>query len=410
MLMLIYCHNLIGQTVSGKIRGVHNNSAGDTLGCCTPLVIADSGKCQVLVKKYDYGTGVTVNSNVTTNTGLYTATAAYPSRIRLVPRQNDIANDTNGVNVNDVQVLNNHINRVKKIICPFKRIAADATNNGKLDTFDRNAINNRITGTAWAAPNWRFIPRVYVDKDTCKQYDPDFYRDFWNPSYTDNNGNQYPFLAIKTYKDINNAIQKYSYVGNNGFPRRWVDTLQEWNITTNNNAMAILWDFYAVKTGDLTNIGGKARFCGNSNSLKDPSNKYKILDKKVARSKSYSKVTIRLMASSPISAFQLSVHADPTKMRWKRNTIEASYTMSNFYIEGNTGTTANNDLIFAYVNHSGENMQFSRILNIASIEIDPISSVIDPQIDCYLDESEIRMCAFNSALEEVPVFLELVFE
>lgn len=403
--------SLQSQTVSGKIRGVHNNSGSDTLGCCTPLFTADSGKCQVIVRRYDYGTGITVLSNVTSNTGIYSATVVHPSRIRLVPSQNDIPNYLNGVDVNDVQVLNNHINKIKKIICPFKRIGADVTNNGKIDTFDRNSINARISGGGnWAAPNWRFIPRSYVDKDTCQILDPEFYRDFWNPLYTDNNGNQYPFLAIKTYKNINNQIEKYSYSGNNGFSRRWVDTLQEWYVTSNNNGIGAVWDFYAIKTGDLTNTGVKARFCGNNNSFSDPINKFKITDKNVTRSKSYSKVTIRLITTNPISAFQLSIHADPNKLTWKRNTIQSNRALSNFYVEGNSGVTQNNDLRIAYVNYSGENIEIFRMIDLAVLEIEPTAAIIDPFIDCYLDESEIRFCAFNNVLEEVPVSLELIFE
>ena len=115
----------------------------------------------------------------------------------------------------DIVLMNNHILRTEtgKITCPYARIAADVTNDGKIDAADAEALRQYIIGITpnlGNVPMVRFISKAYtIPSYTLPNYkhpDQQFIADFWNSDYTDEDGKEYPFNAQIFY---NNKIYTY---------------------------------------------------------------------------------------------------------------------------------------------------------------------------------------------------------
>ncbi|MEL7121310.1 MAG: hypothetical protein AAFO07_17820 [Bacteroidota bacterium] len=113
-------------------------------------------------------------------------------------------NPRNGVSINDMIALQNHILALNPITDIYELISADVDRSGSVSTIDRIKIQKVIMGldpNFQDAPNWQFIPDEYVfsnTEDPLKEelptifYIEDFTQDFIN----------FNFIGIKT-GDIN---------------------------------------------------------------------------------------------------------------------------------------------------------------------------------------------------------------
>lgn len=88
-------------------------------------------------------------------------TAGYTSRI--VPAKN--TNPLNGVTTHDLLLISRHILGIEPLDSPYKILAADANQDGKVTFFDIVTLRKLILGFTDELPNgksWRFIPKSHV--------------------------------------------------------------------------------------------------------------------------------------------------------------------------------------------------------------------------------------------------------
>ena len=74
-------------------------------------------------------------------------------------------NASNGIGINDLLLLRNHILGLKKITDPYQLIAADVNNDNKLTATDLTELKRMLYGfqsTFSKAHSWIIIPKAYV--------------------------------------------------------------------------------------------------------------------------------------------------------------------------------------------------------------------------------------------------------
>lgn len=291
---------------------------------CDPRVLG------IPVKKH----GMTVK-NLSTQTqtvietdadGFYHVAAATDALMNVKPDVLTITNMRSAlITTWDIVLMNNHISRTEggKITCPYARIAADVTNDGKIDAADAEAISQYIIGTTpnlGNVPMVRFISKAYTVPNY-KHPDQQFIADFWNPDYTDEDGEEYPFNAEIFY---NNKI--YDYNG----AKSWVGQLNEWRFSDGVCESAD-WGFVAVVSGDIdvaqtpTTLNAPMPALATTpvtsekvqiNVLNTIST---ISDSTILRngplSNSYYKVTVLATTQEPVTAFQLQVNTNNERIK-----------------------------------------------------------------------------------------------
>ena len=246
---------------------------------------------------------------LTTNTnGLYNLpTTGYDTLIGITPT----ALGARGtVTTLDIAQLNRHILRIDlyKIACPYTRIAGDVNNDGKLDDADMLAIRQyilRITANIGTVPFVRFVPKAYTTPNA-KHPDQQFVADFWNNSYVDEDGKEYPFNATVKY---NKKI--YTYNGSS----TWVGKLNEWRYP-GDACESKDWGFVAVISGDIssnqTPIGA-----GTSLSIvaNPPVFAESLLAPNTPNTEGSYKVSLLATSTQKVSAFQLQVNINNDLVR-----------------------------------------------------------------------------------------------
>ena len=85
------------------------------------------------------------------------------SAYKITPEKN--VNPINGVSTFDIYLINRHILGVAILPSPYKLIAADVDNNGKITVSDVNELRKLVLAIYTTFPNnksWRFVPKSYV--------------------------------------------------------------------------------------------------------------------------------------------------------------------------------------------------------------------------------------------------------
>ncbi len=85
------------------------------------------------------------------------------TKYKITPEKN--TNHVNGVSTYDIYLINRHILGVATLASPYKLIAADVDNNGKITVGDVNELRKLVLAIYTTLPNnksWRFIPKSYI--------------------------------------------------------------------------------------------------------------------------------------------------------------------------------------------------------------------------------------------------------
>ena len=125
--------------------------------------------------------------------------------ISLTPRKNDLP--LNGVTTFDLTLISKHILGIEPLDSPYKVIAADANQDGKVTTFDIIVLRKLILGIIDELPNgksWRFVPKNYVFPNHQDPFTPPFPEKFLFPASTDPLPGYFEFIGIKI-GDVNDS-------------------------------------------------------------------------------------------------------------------------------------------------------------------------------------------------------------
>ncbi len=147
------------------------------------------------------------------------------------------------VNMADVRRIVKHILGDEELAKPYNWIAADVNNSGTISVLDIIAIQRLLLGVTESldVPSWRYVPKYALNDES------------FNTAFNAN-----PFTAVWHQGDIvhayldnpDNMEVDFSYLGEKNnteqFKLEWDNPdLQEFDT----------WNFYAVKSGDVTNVG-----------------------------------------------------------------------------------------------------------------------------------------------------------
>ena len=106
----------------------------------------------------------------------------------------------NGVTTYDLTLISKHILGIEPLDSPFKMIAADANQDGKVTTFDLIILRKLILGIIDELPNgksWRFVPYQYVFPNPQNPFQPPFPEKIMVLNTTDPIPNYYSFKGVK---------------------------------------------------------------------------------------------------------------------------------------------------------------------------------------------------------------------
>ena len=109
-------------------------------------------------------------------------------------------NPLNGVTTNDLLLIQKHILGIQPLDSPYKRIAADANQDGKVTSFDILTLRKLILGITNELPNgksWRFTPADYVFPDPANPFQPPFPERIDIPNTADPVPNDFKFTGVK---------------------------------------------------------------------------------------------------------------------------------------------------------------------------------------------------------------------
>lgn len=114
------------------------------------------------------------------------------------PDRND--NPLNGVTTYDLTLISKHVLGITPLDSPYKIIAADVNQDGKVTTFDILLLRKLILGLSTQLPNgksWRFIPANYVFPNPSNPFDPGFPEKITITNAAEYNCASHEFLGIK---------------------------------------------------------------------------------------------------------------------------------------------------------------------------------------------------------------------
>ncbi|HZV71158.1 MAG TPA: HYR domain-containing protein [Saprospiraceae bacterium] len=116
-------------------------------------------------------------------------------------------NPRNGVSTADLLKLQQHILGIELLPTPYKMIAADANNSGKISAIDLVEIRKLILGKTSAFPgnkSWRFIPKSYVFNDPYSPWPFEETSSF----HVDSTGRIEDFVGVKV-GDLNQTVNAH---------------------------------------------------------------------------------------------------------------------------------------------------------------------------------------------------------
>jgi hypothetical protein len=116
----------------------------------------------------------------------------------VTPRKND--QPLNGVTTYDLTLISKHILGLEPLDSPYKIIAADANQDGKVTTFDILILRKLILGVTPGLPNgksWRFLPKNYVFPNPQDPFTPPFPEQIVVPHTADPLPGYFEFTGLK---------------------------------------------------------------------------------------------------------------------------------------------------------------------------------------------------------------------
>lgn len=116
----------------------------------------------------------------------------------ITPRKND--QPLNGVTTFDLALISKHILGLEPLDSPYKIIAADANQDGKVTTFDIIVLRRLILGITDELPNgksWRFVPKNYVFPNPQDPFTPPFPEKILVPHSADPLPSYFEFIGLK---------------------------------------------------------------------------------------------------------------------------------------------------------------------------------------------------------------------
>ena len=106
----------------------------------------------------------------------------------------------NGVSTNDLVLISKHILGLQALDSPYKIIAADANQDGKVTSFDVVVLRKLILGITNELPNgksWRFVPADYAFPNPANPFQPAFPERIEVPNTADPAPNFFKFTGVK---------------------------------------------------------------------------------------------------------------------------------------------------------------------------------------------------------------------
>ncbi len=120
------------------------------------------------------------------------------SEFAVTPSKN--INPLNGVSTYDLVLIQKHILGIELLDSPWKIIAADANQDGKVTTLDIITLRKLILGITTELPNgksWRFAPKDYVFPNPANPFQPPFPERIEVPNTADPVLNYFQFTGVK---------------------------------------------------------------------------------------------------------------------------------------------------------------------------------------------------------------------
>jgi len=130
------------------------------------------------------------------NFGSFVYAAGY--NFTVTPTKN--INPLNGVTTNDLVLIQKHILGIEFFDSPWKRIAADANQDGKVTTSDIIVLRKLILGITTELPNgksWRFLPLDYTFPNPANPFLPPFPERIEVPNTADPAPSDFAFRGVK---------------------------------------------------------------------------------------------------------------------------------------------------------------------------------------------------------------------
>ncbi len=116
----------------------------------------------------------------------------------IIPSRNN--DPRNGVTTYDITLISKHILGITPLDSPYKILAADVNQDGKVTTFDIVVLRKLILGAIDALPNgksWRFIPEDYVFPNPNDPSNPPFPEKITVPNTLGYPTGSYRFWGVK---------------------------------------------------------------------------------------------------------------------------------------------------------------------------------------------------------------------
>ena len=197
------------------------DAAGNVTSCITPVYVFDpTGSCDPFIKIttntpaqqgiHNVNIGVKGNHcywgpfdyQVSTYTWGYwegiSNLAPTGSEITITPSKN--INPLNGVSTYDLVLIQKHILGIELLDSPWKIIAADANQDGKVTTLDIITLRKLILGITTELPNgksWRFAPKNYVFPNPLNPFQPPLPERIEVPNTADPAPSNFQFTGVK---------------------------------------------------------------------------------------------------------------------------------------------------------------------------------------------------------------------
>jgi hypothetical protein len=355
-------------TLNGKVLFVLPQ--GSSLCCSQDPVTVPVPILKVTIKDINANTSVNVFTNAA---GQYTWTSSTTSPLQITPSKlNDATNAI--LTTFDLVVIRKHFLKIQRLMCPFSRVAADATGNGVIDTLDHIELQQWILNvdTFLPVPKWRFFPRAYVKKLNANGTNPNLMNNnLFSKNVYNIDWNPYPFNAVYKYS----TTESYAY--NTG--TTWMDKLNRWPFNSSTVASDTAWSFYCVRTGNVT--GETPVFHPAGPSM------YFTGVQQLMSNKKY-KMVIKGHTNGNIVGYQFALRLNPSVMQVMQNqpsSILTGLSDANF----NTGQSSEGVIKTLWVSPTLKTGDFYDGIELSSIEIKtlPFLDVIDPAAFIYFDEN-----------------------
>jgi hypothetical protein len=205
----------------------------------------------------------------------------------------------NGVDVDDLTIISEHILGIRGMESPFQHIAADASNSGSITTLDIVELRKLILGIYTELPNntsWRYIPELCFT-------DPSFEEEFYDFGTWPN-----PFDAVWVNPEEPLIPSPIIRTYGNG-PLLTSPNSSSWMDHVSLNPTSILaedvdsWSFWGVKIGDVN--------CSAISNAEPPQIKndkpFATVPHSPILTNQIFTLQIKVLGTTPVSAWQLGV-------------------------------------------------------------------------------------------------------